>query len=170
VARSRRIRPGPSTISAAQVRPGSGHLCGRNRLLVPPRPTTMDRVLHGRTLLLAGTICVVAACTAGGSERPGVGHGTVVGVQLRPVPEGPYSPWLASAGAVPDRNTKPLSLIRRYLPSPLPARSDQGGCDEGGDLVVRFSDGFEVAYGPCVRPPAIERLRLHVLRALDQSK
>lgn len=129
----------------------------------------MSDVPGGRVVLVAAGICLLAACTSGSSAPTVRGHGDVVGVQLRPVPEGPYSPWFASAGAVPDRNARPLSLIRRYLPSPLPAPIDQGGCEEGGDLVVRFSDGSEVAYGPCVRPPAIEALRTRVLQAVGWS-
>ncbi len=92
-------------------------------------------------------------------------HGGVVRVQIMAIPEGPPAP----AFERPPRGdySRPLRRIERFVPSPLPAPLDQGGCTIGGDLVVTFADGKQVTYGPCHRPASIDRLWAEIIYVLD---
>ena len=52
-----------------------------------------------------------------------------------------------------------LAVIEERIPIPLPGRVWQGFfCRFGGDLVIDLANGDQLAYGPCRRPVAIERL------------
>lgn len=96
-------------------------------------------------------------------------HGGLIRLQLQPVPEGPQSPPFESSPS--SEGAKPLSLVARYIPDPLPAPLYQGPtCRSGGDLVVTFGDGSTITYGPCKRPPSINRLWAWMIYALDDGK
>src|SRR5436305_11024122 len=86
------------------------------------------------------------------------GHGRIISVQLQPVPEGPVSSLYARRGSTKHGLSRPLRAVARYIPQPLPEPLDQNGCGTGGDLIVRFADGFRLPYGPCRRPPSIDHL------------
>lgn len=87
----------------------------------------------------------------------------VTEVNVRPYPEGSV---VQSRATPPPGYTSPyygarftqmLDAIGLPLPDPLPQPER---CDQGSrTLVVEFlfDDGSTVSYGPCVRPPAIER-------------
>jgi hypothetical protein len=96
-------------------------------------------------------------------------HGGIARLQLQPVPEGvqapPFERRPSSEGA------RPLSLVAEYIPDPLPAPLYQGPtCHPGGDLIVTFADGYTVTYGPCRRPPLINRLWAGMIYVLDDGK
>jgi len=74
-------------------------------------------------------------------------NGGVVGVDIRPIPEGPPPP-----------PGPPVSQIAAYIPDPLPAPLFQWFCDGGGDLTITLSNGRHVTYGPCYRPASIDHL------------
>jgi hypothetical protein len=77
---------------------------------------------------------------------PVAAGGGVVGVEIRPIPEGPPSKGVALDQLIP------------YVPDPLPAPLFQWFCSTGGSLTVNLGDGTEVTYGPCFRPASINRL------------
>jgi hypothetical protein len=95
-------------------------------------------------------------------------HRGVVRVELIPIPEGPVGPGFERTP--PTENSKPLSLIQRFIPDPLPAPLAQAFCGGGGDLVVTFADGQQLTYGPCHRPAAIDHLWAEMIYVLDDGK
>ena len=114
-----------------------------------------------------------AACTSGTNGMPppdipssfsaeeATQHGDIVRLEIVPIPEGPPGPVFAR-GALPSRGGRlvlPLRDAREYIPSALPASLNQGAdCEFGGNLVVTFHDEYELTYGPCRSPPAIDHL------------
>src|SRR5205823_8811012 len=60
---------------------------------------------------------------------------------------------LPAGASTTNRRDRPLRAIGGYIPRPLPAPLDQNGCGSGGDLVLTFSDGFKLPYGPYRRSP-----------------
>ena len=94
----------------------------------------------------------------------GIGLSDIERVRLQPVPEGPPSPPFerrpTAAGALS------LGLIEDAIPIPLPAPLEQDGCTFGGDLVMEISDGRTIVYGPCHRPPEIDRLWARMLEVI----
>lgn len=110
----------------------------------------------GLGLLAAGLL--LAGC--GGSARP-----DVVRIETFPVPEGP---GLLVAAATAARGVVPLSAIESAIPRSLPANPPQT-CKFGPSVQVTLAGGRVMTYGPCERPPAIERLRHALLRAANQQ-
>lgn len=94
-------------------------------------------------------------------------HGGIVRVALIPIPEGPGAPTFERTPGNP--RSKPLSLIERFVPDPLPAPLAQG-CHAGGDLVVTFADGAQLTYGPCHRPASIDHLWAEMAFVLSNGK
>lgn len=90
----------------------------------------------------------------------------VVAIWLEPIPEGPVSPHFTRQ---PEADDPRLSLVEEAIPSPLPRDLWQGfTCDMGGDVVLELNNGDLIRYGPCRRPDSIERLRTHILQALER--
>jgi hypothetical protein len=126
-----------------------------------------------RAFAFALVLLASVACTGGTTDMPppdmpsrfsadvATRHGDIVRLEIVPIPEGPPGPMFAR-GALPSRDGRlvlPLRDVREYIPSALPASLDQGpDCEGGGNLVVTFHDEYELAYGPCRRPPAIDHL------------
>jgi hypothetical protein len=91
----------------------------------------------------------------------------VVSIGLDPYPEGPHSPRFVRAPGEQDQ--KPLALVEKFIPVPLPAPKWQGlSCRVGGHVTVELADGRAIAYGPCRRPDSIDRLRDRILDVLDE--
>jgi hypothetical protein len=84
----------------------------------------------------------------------------IVSITLDPIPEGPTAPvFVMNPRSVEHvREELDLATLLPHVPDPLPATIDQGDCEFGGDLVVVTNDGATIAYGPCLRPPSINRL------------
>ena len=125
--------------------------------------------MNRRLLAIGGVgilvIALVAYLTVREREPLPFGANDVAAVWLDPVPEGPVSPKFTRD---PKKGEMALSDIAEAIPSPLPRDVWQGfDCTMGGDVVVRLQNGDELRYGPCKRPPSIERLRKDVLDALD---
>ena len=89
-------------------------------------------------------------------------------VGAHPDPEGPVGPGFERTPTT--ENSKPLSLIERFIPDPLPAPLAQAFCGGGGDLVVTFADGQQLTYGPCHRPASIDHLWAEMIYVLDDGK
>lgn len=95
-------------------------------------------------------------------------HGGIQRLQLVPIPEGPISSAFERMPA--SSESRSLSLLRSYIPDPLPAPVYQGPtCHLGGNLVITFDDGFRLTYGPCRRPRSINRLWAAVIYVLDNG-
>jgi hypothetical protein len=92
----------------------------------------------------------------------GAGRIHVIRIAVSPTPRGPgpvvAAPQLSRGVAVL------LSTIEPDLPRTLPANPPQT-CKLGATVVVTLAGGREVSYGPCERPPEIERLRHALLTA-----
>jgi hypothetical protein len=92
-------------------------------------------------------------------------HGGVAEIWMQPIPEGPA----VGFGSTPI-DSKPLRLVARFIPNPLPGPLYQGPfCHLGGDLVLTFADGKQVTYGPCHRPSSIDHLWAEMIYVLDPS-
>ena len=81
-----------------------------------------------------------------------------VAAALEPVPEGPD--FRLSRG---DPQWNALSLPARP-PEPVPQT-----CETGSNVVLTFSDGRHIAYGPCRRPRVIELLRADLLSVAHEE-
>jgi len=77
-----------------------------------------------------------------------------VRVQLVPVPEGTATAAFADQATPPER---PLSQIRRFIPTSLPQPISQT-CTTGEALVFTLSDRTQITYGPCRYPSSIVHL------------
>jgi len=113
-----------------------------------------------------------AGCTSGPSQTSlsTDSHGAVVRLQLIPIPEGPMGPSFERNAPAGDKWVRPLEQVQEYMPVPFPAPLEQpAGCNLGGNLVVTFADGFQLTYGPCTRPPSIDRLWAGVIYVLEHG-
>jgi hypothetical protein len=100
-------------------------------------------------------------------ERGPIRSRIVDGVLIQAYPEGPPA---RPFERFPTGGALPLSEIEQFIPTPLPRPLDQQGCDVGGYLVISFANGTQIRYGPCVRPPAIDRLWQHVVDAQNAPR
>jgi hypothetical protein len=131
--------------------------------------------VHPRNLPVA-VLVVVAACTGSIFESPFEGgryafdgsppvhRGEIVSVTVEPIPEGPTAPVFVRhpRGEPFVSRELDLSELLPFVPDPLPATLDQGGCEFGGDLVI-VTGQRTIAYGPCERPATINDLWGHFL-------
>ena len=112
---------------------------------------------------MGGLVVVVAAAGCSGSSAPP--RQAIASIWLTPVPEGPQ----LAACRVVDRVSGcgvALSAVADAIPRPLPQPLGQpGGCEQGGDVVVRFKGGDVLTYGPCRLPSSIQELRLAIIDA-----
>jgi hypothetical protein len=99
----------------------------------------------------------LAAAGCGGS-----GEARVVKVVVFPTPAGPGP--VVAAPTITRGVDVLLSAIESDVPHTLPANPPQS-CKFGATVVVTLAGGREVSYGPCERPPEIERLRHALLAA-----
>lgn len=141
---------------------------------------TMQRWPLHRPLAVAVTavlaLSVMACSSSSQSQGPSVSaalrrpstsvvpvRALVTEVNVRPYPEGsvvqsratPPPGWTSPYYGA--RFTQMLDTIGLPLPDPLPQPER---CDPGSQTLLvefLFDDGSTVSYGPCVRPPAIER-------------
>jgi len=125
---------------------------------------------------VAALVCglALAGCTSQSTEHfptPAVPEAALVKLELVPIPEGPPPPSFERHPSADDgSHTKPIRVVRKYLPTPFPRPLDQpGDCSIGGDLVATFADGTKLSYGPCARPDSINRLWAAMIFALDSS-
>jgi hypothetical protein len=88
----------------------------------------------------------------------------VVRIETFPTPEGP-GPLVAALKLEPGVDVS-LSEIEAELPRTLPANPTQT-CKYGATVRITLAGGGTVTYGPCERPPEIERLRLALLHAAN---
>ena len=110
-------------------------------------------------MLLAAITLALAAGGCGGSGVPAVRT-----VATFPWPEGPGE-VVASTEPVPEGITHvPLRTIQDLIPSTLPANPMQT-CGIGAMVKVTLANGEVLTYGPCDRPPSIERLREALIEA-----
>jgi hypothetical protein len=106
-------------------------------------------------------------------RNPPVHREDIVSVALEAIPEGAGDlPFVRDPKSEPfGQREEDLAEILRFVPDPLPATLDQGDCEFGGDVVVTTSEvNTTIAYGPCRRPRAIERLRAHMLAIINASE
>jgi len=90
-----------------------------------------------------------------------------VEVRVEPVRfSGYFAPEGATAKAfsVTKQNVSSVQWGRivTAIPLPPPKPLDQTSCSSGVNITIVFSTHRQITYGPCVRPPVIDRL-LHVL-------
>jgi|GEM_PF-5480726 hypothetical protein len=87
--------------------------------------------------------------------------GQIQSVYAQSWPEGPLA---LAAGDIDGQSGKlSLSSILAFIPNPLPKPIPQS-CTLGAMVIVTFTSGRTVQYGPCERPPSIENLRLEMMR------
>jgi hypothetical protein len=112
-----------------------------------------------------GTALVVGAATflvtRGPSAPPPliVAYSEITKVQAYPVPEGSPPPPLVQS-AEQSANGRPLSEVRSYIPSPIPAsvRCDYSGFGDGLQLSVWLRDGRRLDYFTCAFPGELKPL------------
>jgi len=123
-----------------------------------------ERTREADVIGLANALIGTPAYAAADAPTPAK---QIVRIQMEPVPEGPVAPGFVLHPKA-DPMTKPLSEIQQYIPSPLPEPLDQGpDCRFGGNLVVTFSDGSQVVYGPCQLPDSINHLWAEMMYVID---
>ncbi len=121
----------------------------------------MPRFVAGALLLS------LVGCTSNAADI-GIPKERVVRLEIDPYPEGPPSIPFVRGDSHAD--TLPISRVERWIPSPLPAPLDQGSCEFGGNLLVELTDGTVVTYGPCHRPPSIDRLWTRMVDVMSDGR
>lgn len=108
-------------------------------------------------IVLAATIIVVDSYRVPTPRGPTpMATGPIVRVEIEANPEGPPAPPFVLN---PRHGGLPMRKILPFVPRPLPDPVDQGlNCEFGGILTIAFEGGARVVYGPCHRPPSIDRL------------
>ena len=91
---------------------------------------------------------------------PAVHRRDIVSVTVEPIPHGPIAGVFVRAPHSERYVREEFDLweLLPFVPDPLPATLDQGACEFGGDLVIETMQGVTIAYGPCVRPAAVNEL------------
>lgn len=104
------------------------------------------------------------ARASGGIE--GTPWGSVVKVELVPIPEGSPPPPFQQHPTPPGYD---LARLAPYAPAILPAPVNQHGCDQGGNMVITVSGGRTITYGPCRYPEAIRHLWAGLIYAVSDG-
>lgn len=119
--------------------------------------------------MCATVVVLTVSCTGTSNEAPPSplpsgpqtlpAHASITELRIEPVPEGPSMAFKRDAQADRMISVLPLDRVEEYIPGPLPSPLDQpGDCELGGNLVVSFSDGSDLTYGPCERPASVDQL------------
>jgi hypothetical protein len=104
----------------------------------------------------------LAALALAAAGCGGLGEARVVKVAVFPTPAGP-GPVVAAPTLTRGVDVL-LSAIESDVPHTLSANPPQT-CKFGPTVRITLAGGRMLVYGPCERPPEIERLRLALLRA-----
>ncbi|HEY4349118.1 MAG TPA: hypothetical protein VGM80_16205 [Gaiellaceae bacterium] len=103
----------------------------------------------------------LALASCGGSK-----HAAVAAVSFSPTPIG--SETMVAAISPHPGLYVPLSAVRNAIPASFPPNPTQP-CKFGVIVRVAFPGGRSISYGPCVRPPAIDRLRKAIITAVARA-
>jgi hypothetical protein len=125
----------------------------------------MERRLHGAASVRAScvlTMAALVACTTSFPAEIRIDLGEVTSVHIEAIPEGPPAPAFTVS---PHNRDHPIGEILPYVPRALPLPIPQD-CEIGGTLTITLSGGRSIAYGPCKRPLAINRLWWHYIDIL----
>ena len=113
----------------------------------------------GTRVSLTALALAFAVAGCGGS-----GRAHVIRIAVFPTPEGP-GPVVAAPKLVQGVDVL-LSAVESEVPRTLPANPPQS-CRYGAIVRITLAGGRTLTYGPCERPPEVERLRLALLRAAN---